>query len=82
MYENLLATLVAIGAIGAIGLCFKLATQYYIDEESPVFYSVDVPEQCGTSWEGKVLDKPSIKVIFYANIIMQIEATLKVFSLL
>ena len=46
---------------GAIGLCFTLVVQLYLRRDN-LSYSIPVPEQCSASWEGKILDDPSIKV--------------------
>lgn len=50
----------AVVAVLTCGLLYrKLRT--WIDEAAVVF-SVPVPEQCESSWDGKVLDKPNVKV--------------------
>ena len=42
-----------------------LVLQYRVrskEDEQPVHVTVPVPEQCKPGWEGKVLERPSVKV--------------------
>ena len=54
-------------------VCLVLAYVAYVllirtDNEKPVEYSCEVPEQCMPGWQGKVLSNPSIKSDGSANI--------------
>ena len=54
----------------ATGSLYFILT-YFIwnsEDESPVHFTVQTPEQCNRGWKGQVIDEPSIKVwTFYAS---------------